>query len=59
MQSHLIQTTANSILKSFSEAESVNNIILKDNTLAKQLNVSRTTIRTALKELANKGVGSW
>jgi DNA-binding GntR family transcriptional regulator len=56
MQSHLIQTTANSILKSFSEAESVNNIILKDNTLAKQLNVSRTTIRTALKELANKGV---
>ncbi len=56
MQSHLIQTTANSILKSFSEVESVNNIILKDNTLAKQLNVSRTTIRTALKELASKGV---
>jgi DNA-binding GntR family transcriptional regulator len=43
-------------LKSFSEVESVNNIILKDNTLAKQLNVSRTTIRTALKELASKGV---
>ncbi len=56
MQSHLIQTTANSILESFSEVESVSNIVLKDNTLAKKLNVSRTTIRTALKELANKGV---
>ncbi|WP_019026123.1 GntR family transcriptional regulator [Colwellia piezophila] len=56
MQSHLIQTTANSILKSFSEVESVSNIILKDNTLAKKLNVSRTTIRTALKELQTKGV---
>lgn len=56
MLSHLIQTTANSILKSFSEVESVSDIILKDNTLAKKLNVSRTTIRTALKELENKGV---
>jgi len=56
MQSDLIQTTANSILESFSEVEDVSNIVLKDNTLAKKLNVSRTTIRTALKELANKGV---
>jgi DNA-binding GntR family transcriptional regulator len=56
MQSHLIQTTANSILESISEFDNVSTIILKDNTLAKKLNVSRTTIRTALKELAKKGV---
>ncbi len=56
MQSHLIQTTTNSILKSLSEFDDVNAIILKDNTLAKKLNVSRTTIRTSLKELEKKGV---
>lgn len=56
MQSHLIQTTANSILTSLSEFENGNTIILKDNTLAKKFNVSRTTIRTALKELEKKGV---
>jgi DNA-binding GntR family transcriptional regulator len=56
MQSHLIQTTANSILESISEMDNVCNIILKDNTLAKKFDVSRTTIRTALKELEIKGV---
>lgn len=34
----------------------MNTFILKDNTLAKKFNVSRTTIRTALKELEKKGV---
>lgn len=56
MQSHLIQTTANSILESLSHFEDVSAIVLKDNTLAKKLNVSRTTIRTALKELEKKGI---
>jgi DNA-binding GntR family transcriptional regulator len=56
MQSHLIQTIANNILESLSEVENVSAIILKDNTLAKEFDVSRTTIRTALKELEKKGV---
>jgi DNA-binding GntR family transcriptional regulator len=56
MQSHLIQTTANNILKSISELENVRDIVLKDNTLAKKFSVSRTTIRTALKELEKIGI---
>jgi len=56
MQSHLIQTTANSILELLSKSDDVNEIVLKDNTLAKKLNVSRTSIRTALTELEKKGV---
>lgn len=53
-QSHLIQTTANCILEFISKNEKV--IVLKDNTLAKQFDVSRTTIRTSLQELEKKGV---
>jgi len=55
-QSHLIQTTVNSILDMISEYEDVSTIVLKDNTLAKKFDVSRTTIRTALQELEQKGV---
>ena len=56
MHSHLIQTTINSILKLLSDFDDAHVIILKDNTLAKKFNVSRTTIRTSLKELEKKGI---
>jgi DNA-binding GntR family transcriptional regulator len=56
MQSHLIQTTANRILRLLSDVDNVREVTLKDNTLAKKLNVSRTSIRTAIKELEKKGV---
>jgi len=56
VQSHLIQQTVNGILETLVDFDVETPIILKDNTLAKRLNVSRTTIRTALIELESKGV---
>ncbi|WP_068545198.1 GntR family transcriptional regulator [Thalassotalea crassostreae] len=57
-QSHLIQETVNGILATITDYSKGSEVFLKDNTLAKQLNVSRTTIRTALIELEKKGVVS-
>ena len=54
--SHLIQQTVNGILSSFSDFEQGMTVLLKDNTLAKKLNVSRTTIRTAITEIEKKGI---
>ena len=56
VQSHLIQETVNGILETLADFKDQSVVFLKDNTLAKQLNVSRTTIRTALIELEKKGV---
>jgi len=56
VHSHLIQETVNGILKSISDFDTSNPVVLKDNTLAKKLNVSRTTIRTALTELESIGI---
>ena len=56
MNSHLIQETVNNILKSLADFQEETTVLLKDNTLAKKLNVSRTTIRTALVELEKKGI---
>ncbi len=55
-QSYLIQETVNSILREISGFDPTSPILLKDNTLAKKLDVSRTTIRTALLELEIKGI---
>ena len=55
-QSHLIQETVNGILSTLSDFKQGTTVLLKDNTLAKQLNVSRTTIRTAIAEIAKKGI---
>ena len=54
--SHLIQQTVNGILATFSDFEQGMTVLLKDNTLAKKLNVSRTTIRTAITEIESKGL---
>lgn len=56
IQSHLIQETVNGILETLVDFSNGTTVLLKDNTLAKRLNVSRTTIRTALAELEKKGV---
>jgi len=56
VHSHLIQETVNGILESLSDFDASSPVVLKDNTLAKKLNVSRTTIRTALSELENLGI---
>ncbi len=55
-QSYLIQETVNGILESLGDFDKASPMILKDNTLAKKLDVSRTTIRTALAELESKGI---
>jgi len=54
--SHLIQETVNGILATLSDFQEGSMLVLKDNTLAKKLNVSRTTIRTAITELEKKGI---
>jgi len=54
--SHLIQETVNGILATLVDFSEGSIVFLKDNTLAKKLNVSRTTIRTALLELEKKGI---
>ncbi len=54
--SFLILNTINQILKLIEEGVIAPNGVLKDNTIAKKLDVSRTTIRSAIQELANKGV---
>ena len=56
VHSYLIQETINGILETLIDHDEKNVVLLKDNTLAKKLNVSRTTIRTALVELEKKGV---
>jgi len=56
VQSHLIQETANGILATLSDFQQGSDLILKDNTLAKKFNVSRTTISSAITELEKKGV---
>ncbi|KGJ90538.1 GntR family transcriptional regulator [Thalassotalea sp. ND16A] len=56
VHSHLIQETVNGILASLVDFSDDSTVYLKDNTLAKKLNVSRTTIRTALAELEKKGI---
>ena len=56
VQSHLIQETVNGILATLSDFQEGNTLVLKDNTLAKKFNVSRTTIRTAITELEKKGI---
>ncbi len=56
VQSHLIQVTVNGILATLADFQEGSTRVLKDNTLAKQLNVSRTTIRTAIVELEKKGI---
>jgi len=56
VQSHLIQETANGILATLSDFQQGSELILKDNTLAKKFNVSRTTISSAITELEKKGV---
>ena len=56
VKSHLIQETVNNILETLVDFRDETTVLLKDNTLAKKLNVSRTTIRTALIELERKGV---
>jgi len=55
-QSHLIQETANGILATLADFEEGNKLVLKDNTLAKRFNVSRTTISSAITALEKKGV---
>tara|TARA_R110000744_G_scaffold190315_1_gene309434 strand:- start:6017 stop:6931 length:915 start_codon:yes stop_codon:yes gene_type:complete len=55
-QSFLIQETVNNILLSLPDSLSLTPLVLKDNTLAKQFNVSRTTIRTAIQELEKIGI---
>ncbi|WP_440876703.1 GntR family transcriptional regulator [Thalassotalea sp. PLHSN55] len=55
-QSYLIQETVNGILNTLTDFDPASPVLLKDNTLAKQLDVSRTTIRTALLELEQKGI---
>lgn len=55
-QSHLIQETANGILATLSDFQEGNNLVLKDNTLAKRFNVSRATISSAITALEKKGV---
>ena len=55
-QSYLIQQTVNNILSSFPKTLPDEPFVIKDNTLAKQFNVSRTTIRTAIQDLAEKGI---
>lgn len=55
-QSYLIQDTVNRILAKIGELEDERTAIPKDNTLAKMLDVSRTTIRTALIEIQRKGI---
>ena len=56
VHSHLIQETVNGILSTLANFEEGVPLVLKDNTLAKKFKVSRTTIRTAINELENKGV---
>lgn len=56
VQSHLIQETVNGILATLSDFQEGSTQVLKDNTLAKRLNVSRTTIRTAITDLQKKGI---
>ncbi len=55
-QSFLIQETVNKILSSLPDSLNGSSIVLKDNTLAKQFNVSRTTIRTSIQELEKLGI---
>lgn len=55
-QSHLIQETVNGILATLTDFQEGDTKVLKDNTLAKKLNVSRTTIRTAITELEKIGI---
>lgn len=56
VQSYLIQETVNGILTEISDFQEGEMLVLKDNTLAKKLKVSRTTIRTAITELETKGI---
>lgn len=55
-ESFLIQETVNKIFEEIKSSNHKKPQILKDNTLAKACNVSRTTIRTALKIVEQKGV---
>ena len=55
-KSFLIQETVNNILLSLPDSIEGPSIVLKDNTLAKQFNVSRTTIRTAIQALEKLGI---
>lgn len=55
-ESFLIQETVNKIFDQIKTFDGADPIILKDNTLAKACNVSRTTIRTALKVVERKGI---
>ena len=55
-QSFLIQETVNNILSSLPDTLNGAPTVLKDNTLAKQFNVSRTTIRTSIQELEKLGI---
>jgi len=55
-QSFLIQETVNNIFSSLPDSLDTNPLVLKDNTLAKQFNVSRTTIRTAVHEMEKLGI---
>ncbi|GAA6204576.1 GntR family transcriptional regulator [Thalassotalea sp. SU-HH00458] len=50
-QSFLIQETVNNILSSLPDTLNGASVVLKENTLAKRFNVSRTTIRTSIQEL--------
>lgn len=55
-QSFLIQETVNNILSSLPDTLNGASVVLKDNTLAKRFNVSRTTIRTSIQELEKLGI---
>ncbi len=55
-QSFLIQETVNNILANLPDSLGNSPLVLKDNTLAKQFNVSRTTIRTSIQTLEKLGV---
>jgi len=57
-QSFLIQKTVNNILSSLPNSLDTAPILLKDSTLAKKFNVSRTSIKKSLKDLEIKGIVS-
>tara|TARA_B110000881_G_C18596815_1_gene532028 strand:- start:117 stop:1019 length:903 start_codon:yes stop_codon:yes gene_type:complete len=56
IKSHLIRETGNRILDTLSDFQEGSTRVLKNYTLAKTLNVSRTTIRTVFGELEEKGI---
>lgn len=55
-QSYLIQETVNKILDKIANPTDSRTSKLRDNTLAKLFDVSRTTVRTALLEVESKGI---